>query len=202
MIVVFFFNDTATTEIYTLSLHDALPICEREINGRPFAVANDQHGPVPTSGAIIFQTEQGSDPIKVERVHDYGRRLEQNMEEVFARYFTGEGLNVTQQLAREAGSVRDLLLRKYNEQVGSVDEKAAYLTLEWAEYATAWEHLDYTVGSSWGGWAGSRSGLGADSIGFETACRPFSEGWDPAMFQLFVDNVRAANETGVVQAAQ
>src|SRR3712207_9108476 len=25
----FFFNDTATTEIYTLSLHDALPICTR-----------------------------------------------------------------------------------------------------------------------------------------------------------------------------
>src|SRR3712207_8922305 len=25
----FFFNDTATTEIYTLSLHDALPIFER-----------------------------------------------------------------------------------------------------------------------------------------------------------------------------
>src|SRR5687767_16015373 len=30
----FFFNDTATTEIYTLSLHDALPICQ------------DLHGPV------------------------------------------------------------------------------------------------------------------------------------------------------------
>src|SRR3712207_9195836 len=26
MITIFFFNDTATTEIYTLSLHDALPI--------------------------------------------------------------------------------------------------------------------------------------------------------------------------------
>src|SRR2546430_5799706 len=26
----FFFNDTATTEIYTLSLHDALPICVGE----------------------------------------------------------------------------------------------------------------------------------------------------------------------------
>src|SRR3712207_8500761 len=26
MIFLFFFNDTATTEIYTLSLHDALPI--------------------------------------------------------------------------------------------------------------------------------------------------------------------------------
>src|SRR3712207_7984951 len=29
MIYFFFFNDTATTEIYTLSLHDALPIYER-----------------------------------------------------------------------------------------------------------------------------------------------------------------------------
>src|SRR5256885_9677261 len=27
--IFFFFNDTATTEIYTLSLHDALPICDR-----------------------------------------------------------------------------------------------------------------------------------------------------------------------------
>ena len=26
----FFFNDTATTEIYTLSLHDALPICSKK----------------------------------------------------------------------------------------------------------------------------------------------------------------------------
>src|SRR2546430_17007493 len=26
VIILFFFNDTATTEIYTLSLHDALPI--------------------------------------------------------------------------------------------------------------------------------------------------------------------------------
>src|SRR2546430_9408398 len=29
MSAFFFFNDTATTEIYTLSLHDALPICRR-----------------------------------------------------------------------------------------------------------------------------------------------------------------------------
>src|SRR3712207_8857302 len=27
----FFFNDTATTEIYTLSLHDALPIFDRHV---------------------------------------------------------------------------------------------------------------------------------------------------------------------------
>ena len=30
-ILCFFFNDTATTEIYTLSLHDALPISYRTI---------------------------------------------------------------------------------------------------------------------------------------------------------------------------
>src|SRR5256885_8321130 len=29
----FFFNDTATTEIYTLSLHDALPISRLECSG-------------------------------------------------------------------------------------------------------------------------------------------------------------------------
>src|SRR5687768_18353292 len=31
---LFFFNDTATTEIYTLSLHDALPICPRAAEER------------------------------------------------------------------------------------------------------------------------------------------------------------------------
>ena len=35
----FFFNDTATTEIYTLSLHDALPISGKRIMGNTVAVA-------------------------------------------------------------------------------------------------------------------------------------------------------------------
>src|SRR5256885_17014861 len=40
---LFFFNDTATTEIYTLSLHDALPICSRSFGrgGRCVAVGSD-----------------------------------------------------------------------------------------------------------------------------------------------------------------
>src|SRR5690242_21726092 len=37
---LFFFNETATTEIYTLSLHDALPICPR----RPFLRAATWRG--------------------------------------------------------------------------------------------------------------------------------------------------------------
>src|SRR5262249_60927951 len=34
----FFFNDTATTEIYTLSLHDALPIFKANQTGKKFRV--------------------------------------------------------------------------------------------------------------------------------------------------------------------
>src|SRR5256885_9139687 len=37
MLIFFFFNDTATTEIYTLSLHDALPIWNGETRLPVFA---------------------------------------------------------------------------------------------------------------------------------------------------------------------
>src|SRR5215216_7826446 len=51
-LLFFFFNDTATTEIYTLSLHDALPICDssqaREYEPvltpvRPSACRSEEH---------------------------------------------------------------------------------------------------------------------------------------------------------------
>src|SRR2546429_5975506 len=57
----FFFNDTATTEIYTLSLHDALPIChdlrrterlglrEKRGRGRVDAAALDRRSEEHTS---------------------------------------------------------------------------------------------------------------------------------------------------------
>src|SRR3712207_8753517 len=53
--VVFFFNDTATTEIYTLSLHDALPICGRQTAEGPghLGVPRGQgpaRAPVPVRG--------------------------------------------------------------------------------------------------------------------------------------------------------
>src|ERR1039457_7739450 len=40
---LFFFNDTATTEIYTLSLHDALPIWN-DLADRPTAQHRAPHG--------------------------------------------------------------------------------------------------------------------------------------------------------------
>src|SRR2546427_12859221 len=44
----FFFNDTATTEIYTLSLHDALPIllAERPVKVGDWVVLGDTEGDV------------------------------------------------------------------------------------------------------------------------------------------------------------
>src|SRR2546427_8888380 len=40
----FFFNDTATTEIYTLSLHDALPIYRRPLGRRAARGREDRAG--------------------------------------------------------------------------------------------------------------------------------------------------------------
>src|SRR5260370_20271624 len=40
----FFFNDTATTEIYTLSLHDALPIFNNSNDGGPHIL--ESHSPI------------------------------------------------------------------------------------------------------------------------------------------------------------
>src|SRR6478752_10693946 len=39
-VILFFFNDTATTEIYTLSLHDALPIWPRDTERVPPRLRN------------------------------------------------------------------------------------------------------------------------------------------------------------------
>src|SRR2546422_3576498 len=48
----FFFNDTATTEIYTLSLHDALPISLAQ--GRKEVRQGGRTG-VPVAAAIVMQ---------------------------------------------------------------------------------------------------------------------------------------------------
>src|SRR5438132_10482925 len=51
LFLFFFFNDTATTEIYTLSLHDALPIstCRKEI---PMTTRRLFWAPVAVLGAL------------------------------------------------------------------------------------------------------------------------------------------------------
>src|SRR5260370_29786458 len=56
----FFFNDTATTEIYTLSLHDALPICHehREAHHR------SNYGPSVTSQYHTQRSEEHTSELQ------------------------------------------------------------------------------------------------------------------------------------------
>src|SRR3712207_8234107 len=54
MCYVFFFNDTATTEIYTLSLHDALPI---------FALVLDQYAAPAATAGVALRDESAPTPL-------------------------------------------------------------------------------------------------------------------------------------------
>src|SRR5258705_4516627 len=56
----FFFNDTATTEIYTLSLHDALPIF---VSCRPVSWATLSLVPTPS----VQETSTGSSYLRANR---------------------------------------------------------------------------------------------------------------------------------------
>src|ERR1022692_2689166 len=65
----FFFNDTATTEIYTLSLHDALPICSpapRDIRGPPAdrATASEWLRPVRSPAPSTCGHRRGRSPAQ------------------------------------------------------------------------------------------------------------------------------------------
>src|SRR5260221_5519093 len=61
----FFFNDTATTEIYTLSLHDALPICRA--HHLPCVPARPRGGRRPAqhaSTAPMFRSEEHTSELQ------------------------------------------------------------------------------------------------------------------------------------------
>src|SRR5215813_14395007 len=55
---VFFFNDTATTEIYTLSLHDALPIRSSKVAGR-YLRASTRY-PAPCRSGVAPRSDRKS----------------------------------------------------------------------------------------------------------------------------------------------
>src|SRR2546426_7284055 len=57
-VTLFFFNDTATTEIYTLSLHDALPISRAE---RCHRRATTRNGPARFRGERVARAEDSVD---------------------------------------------------------------------------------------------------------------------------------------------
>src|SRR6267154_6032652 len=78
----FFFNDTATTEIYTLSLHDALPISRRSELCQAVHLAELRHGLLlvraPARGARrphADRRHRRGDRGRVVRQHDQAGHL-------------------------------------------------------------------------------------------------------------------------------
>src|SRR5258707_2964550 len=59
LLFFFFFNDTATTEIYTLSLHDALPICNQRV-GPMNLIDINVIGSQPAQGILNFAQDAGT----------------------------------------------------------------------------------------------------------------------------------------------
>src|SRR2546429_9880971 len=74
VILFFFFNDTATTEIYTLSLHDALPISHqlgyKDLKSFKAAVANDPklHGQSGQQILDLYRSEEHTSELQ-SRLH-------------------------------------------------------------------------------------------------------------------------------------
>src|SRR5690349_23239461 len=69
---LFFFNETATTEIYTLSLHDALPILS-ELDGRRDGKFGDELPATERPGVAAAVTRAGRRHQRAERVDDKHR---------------------------------------------------------------------------------------------------------------------------------
>src|SRR2546430_9547793 len=61
-LLTFFFNDTATTEIYTLSLHDALPISRAPSRRRPAPAA--ARGRAPDSRRRPARSEEHTSELQ------------------------------------------------------------------------------------------------------------------------------------------
>src|SRR3712207_8898641 len=86
---MFFFNDTATTEIYTLSLHDALPICPDLLHDLDGAAGVRLDDLVPPR-----QERQGVQPFDglvgvIDRDHPDAGRSEEHTSELQSRQYLG-----------------------------------------------------------------------------------------------------------------
>src|SRR2546429_9902778 len=70
--IFFFFNDTATTEIYTLSLHDALPIfrvrCRRRVTRSAYLADREADSPVSAGGQRRHRSEEHTSELQ-SRLH-------------------------------------------------------------------------------------------------------------------------------------
>src|SRR3712207_6938219 len=106
ILLLFFFNDTATTEIYTLSLHDALPIYQPE---------RHEHAGVRVPGAEEAPLEVGGrDRAGHHAEHEGPARSEEHTSELQSRQYLVcrlllEKKKQTQQVATTNSNAAELL---------------------------------------------------------------------------------------------
>src|SRR3712207_8826785 len=87
MCVSVFFNDTATTEIYTLSLHDALPIFRRGHRGRPPAEQRAAAEGEEHAGGAEQVVEKASQEQRGFSDRQAGARSEEHTSELQSRQY-------------------------------------------------------------------------------------------------------------------
>src|SRR3712207_9042962 len=84
----FFFNDTATTEIYTLSLHDALPISRSAVDGGGHAHARPASACARRAGGAARVRLRGrTDGRRRRRRPGRGTRSEEHTSELQSRQY-------------------------------------------------------------------------------------------------------------------
>src|SRR5258708_31690294 len=73
--IFFFFNDTATTEIYTLSLHDALPIFPASGEPKKLVHAIEPHNLDHVPGAKTIYSQRETLALRINRLDRKSTRL-------------------------------------------------------------------------------------------------------------------------------
>src|SRR5690554_7672233 len=105
-LLFFFFNDTASTEIYTLSLHDALPICRHHVLGRHAAPARRLEAEPPgTARSEEHTSELQSRPHLVCRLLLEKKKIKKDANfivSINAKVFFLINNNSTNQISRDA----------------------------------------------------------------------------------------------------
>src|SRR3712207_7312850 len=87
LVFFFFFNDTATTEIYTLSLHDALPIYPRRLGGRGGAARARRGDGDPRRGLADPRLQPRAGTQVARAGGRDGRRSEEHTSELQSRQY-------------------------------------------------------------------------------------------------------------------
>src|SRR5689334_24642535 len=78
----FFFNDPATTEIYTLSLHDALPISELQVK----AFDLDYSWPLHSALSDVIHGRRPAADLRVEWEKEVKERSEEHTSELQSQF--------------------------------------------------------------------------------------------------------------------